>query len=305
MKFYSLALVFCLVMTINLFSQTVIPLYNGPIPNSKIDKSVKELSETKNKILLISHVTQPTLSVFLPKKEKANGTAVIICPGGGYWVVAADHEGYEVAKKLNEMGVAAFVLKYRLPDSKIMDKPEIGPLQDAQRAIQLVREKAKEYNINPDRLGIVGFSAGGHLASTAGTHFEKAYIENKNNINLRPDFMVLAYPVISTDTSIAHKGSHEKLLGKNVSAEKLKEYSNELHVNAKTPPTFLIHATDDEGVKPANSIVFYEALIKNKIPTELHIYQGGGHGFGLHNPTTKDEWIERLRNWMDGNGWLK
>jgi len=287
------------------FSQTVVPLYQGEIPNSKVDKSIKETSETKNNILIINNVTEPSLSVYLPTKEKANGSAVIICPGGGYWVLAASHEGTDVAKKLNEIGVAAFVLKYRLPDEKIMKIPEIGPLQDAQKAIQMVREKAKEYNINTNRIGIMGFSAGGHLASTAGTHFQKSYIDNTKNINLRPDFMILIYPVISSDTNIAHKGSHEKLLGKNASVAKYKEYSNELHVNDKTPPTFLVHASDDEGVKSANSIVFYEALRKFKIPVEMHIYQGGGHGFGMNNPTTKDQWMERLKNWMDSNGWLK
>ncbi len=292
-------------MSIFSFSQTIIPLYLGEIPNSKVDNSVKEKSEIKNNIILISNVKEPTLSVYLPAVGKSNGSAVIICPGGGYWALAAGHEGVDVAKKFNEIGVAAFVLKYRLPNEKIMVTPEIGPLQDAQRAIQIVREKAKEWNINSNRIGIMGFSAGGHLASTAGTHFEKSYIDNKSNINLRPDFMILIYPVISSELDIIHNGSHEKLLGKGASIEKYKEYSNELHVNDKTPPTFLVHASDDEGVKPANSIVFYEALSKFKIAAEMHIYQAGGHGFGMNNTTTKDRWMERLKNWMNSNGWLK
>jgi acetyl esterase/lipase len=285
-------------------AQQILPLYTT-IPNSKTDPSVKEKSETtKEGILLISEVVEPTLTVFLPAKGKANGTAVVICPGGGYWIVAAGHEGYDVAKEFAAVGIAAFVLKYRLPDSRIQLNPEIAPLQDAQRAIQLVRERAKEWNINPQRVGIMGFSAGGHLASTVGTKFNQPVIETKADINLRPDFMILIYPVISSDTLIAHKGSFEKLLGKNSSNEKLLLYSNEKQVTAQTPPTFLVHASDDDGVSALNSTVFYQALLKNKVPAELHVYQNGGHGFGMKNPTTKDAWMDRLKNWMKANKWL-
>jgi acetyl esterase/lipase len=285
-------------------AQQILPLYTT-IPNSKTDPSVKEKSETtKEGILLISEVVEPTLTVFLPAKGKGNGTAVVICPGGGYWIVAAGHEGYDVAKEFAAVGVAAFVLKYRLPDSRIQINPEIAPLQDAQRAIQLVRERAKEWNINPSRVGIMGFSAGGHLASTVGTKFNQPVIETKAEINLRPDFMILIYPVISSDTLIAHKGSFEKLLGKNSSNEKLSLYSNEKQVTAQTPPTFLVHASDDDGVSALNSTVFYEALLKSKVPAELHVYQNGGHGFGMKNPTTKDAWMDRLMNWMRANKWL-
>ena len=151
----------------------------------------------------------------------------------------------------------------------------------------------------------MGFSAGGHLASTAGTHFEHALVDNPDNISVRPDFMILIYPVISADIAIAHSGSFKNLLGANASAEQLNLYSNEKQVTSKTPPTFLVHASDDGGVSPNNSIVFYQALLKNKIPAELHIYQSGGHGFGMHNATTKDEWMDRCKNWLDKNGWLK
>ncbi|MBC8111392.1 MAG: alpha/beta hydrolase [Verrucomicrobia bacterium] len=286
-------------------AQTVLPLYPvGKIPDAKTNAEVKEKAEiNKEKILLISQVTEPTLTVFLPKKEKSNGTAVVICPGGGYWVLASGHEGTDVARKLNEMGVTAFVLKYRLPDDRISSKPHLAPLQDAQRALQLVRENAKIYNINPNRIGILGFSAGGHLASTAGTKFKRRFIENPNNTSLRPDFMVLIYPVITSDTSIAHAGSHERLLGKDKS--KWEEFSNEKQVTSETPPAFLVHASDDDGVKPENSIVFYLALRKNKVPVALHIYQKGGHGFGMNNPTTQDQWTDRLQNWFADNSWLK
>ena len=286
------------------FSQTVLPLYDK-IPNAKPNPAVQEKTEiNRDKVLVISQVTVPTLTVFLPEKSKATGTAVVICPGGGYWVLAADHEGYQVARKFNEMGVAAFVLKYRLPDERISPVPEIAPLQDAQRAIQLIREKATAFSVNPNHIGIMGFSAGGHLASTAGTHFLKTTIDNPKNTSLRPDFMMLIYPVISTDSSISHAGSHEKLLGKNASPEKMLEYSNEKQVTPQTPPAFLVHASDDEGVPPENSIVFYQALHKNHVKAELHLYQKGGHGFGLNNKTTEDAWMDRLRNWMKANGWL-
>jgi len=288
------------------FSQTIIPLYKDSIPNSKPSPNEESSTyEGENKILIVHNVSRPSLTVFLPPKEKASGTAIIICPGGGYSILAASHEGYDVAKKLNEIGVAAFVLKYRIPDDKTMLNKEIGPLQDAQRAIQIVREEAVEWNINPSRIGILGFSAGGHLASTAGTHFNKAVIENKNNTSLRPDFMVLVYPVISFTDSVGHVGSRDNLLGKNPSEEKIRAYSGELQVVANTPPAFLVHAGNDDVVKVQNSIRFYEAEQKNNIPAEMHIYPKGGHGFGMNNPTTKDLWVERLKNWLDLNGWLK
>ena len=284
-------------------SPAAIHLYDGKIPNSKV-YSVEEKWEESGGILRVSEISKPTLTPYLLSKDKANGTAVIIFPGGGYRINAIGHEGFDIAKKLNEWGVTAFVLKYRIPNDAAMENKEIGPLQDAQRAIQLVRERAAEWNINPDRIGIMGFSAGGHLASTAGTHFEKAVIENPKKINLRPDFMILGYPVISFDSEIMHGGSRENLLGKNPVQEKIYEYSNERQVTAKTPPTFLVHASDDQAVQPENSIRFYQALVKNKVPAELHIYQAGGHGFGLHNKTTTDNWMERLQSWLKANGWL-
>jgi acetyl esterase/lipase len=284
-------------------AQTVIPLYPGKIPNSKPDKNLVEKSEiNKDGLLIISNVTVPTLTVYL--SAKSNGTAIIIYPGGGYSVLAAGHEGSDVAKAFNKIGITAFVVKYRLPDDRIMITPEIGPLQDAQRAVQLVRERSEEFKINPDKIGIIGFSAGGHLASSVGTKFLTSAIDNPAKINLRPDFMILLYPVISTDTTISHKGSFANLLGEKPSAEELLEYSSEKNVTDQTPPTFLVHASDDSGVNPKNSIVFCEALLNHHVNCELHIYQGGGHGFGLKNATTKDLWMDRLGNWLRMNGWL-
>ncbi len=287
-----------------MYSQTVLPLYPDSIPNSKpvVDE---EQSEFANGITTISNVSTPTLTVFLPAKEKANGTAVIICPGGGYWVVTLDMEGTDVAKKFTEMGVAAIVLKYRIPNSKWMINKEIGPLQDAQQAIKTVRDNAAAWNINADRIGIMGFSAGGHLASTAATHFNKPYISNTGNTSLRPDFLMLIYPVINLMPAIGHMGSSEQLLGKGASKEKLEAYSNELQVTAETPPTFLVHASDDDAVSPMNSIVFYDSLISKKVPAELHIYQSGGHGFGMHIKNNPELWMDRCKSWMQLNGWVK
>lgn len=286
-------------------AQQVLPLYgDGTIPNSKPGKD-EEKSEAGKEPghTNISLVSRPTLTIFLPQKDKANGTAIIVCPGGGYDHLAIEHEGFEVAKRLAEMGVSAFVLKYRLPSDETMINKEIGPLQDAQRAIQLVRQHSSDWGVDPGRIGILGFSAGGHLASTAGTHFTKAVIDNTANISLRPDFMVLLYPVISFNDSIGHSGCRNNLLGHNAPADKVIEYSNELQVTPQTPPTFLVQTEDDKTVQVRNSLVFYEALRRNGVPAELHVYPKGGHGFGMHNPTTKDEWIDRLKNWLDANGW--
>jgi acetyl esterase/lipase len=285
-------------------AQTVLPLYNDSIPNSRPAPD-EEKSEMQNGILIISKISRPTITLFLSPKEKANGTAVIICPGGGYWVEAAGHEGADVAKKFNEMGVTAILLKYRIPDEHTMVNREIGPLQDAQQAIKTVREHAQEWHINPSRIGIMGFSAGGHLASTAGTHFNKAVIPNPNHTSLRPDFMLLIYPVISFQDSIGHTGSRDQILGKDPSQEKKDYYSNELQVTDQTPPTFLVHASDDTGVNPDNSILFYQALVRHKVPAELHLYQNSGHGFGMNLHNTKEQWMERCENWLGSNGWLK
>ena len=285
-------------------SQTTIPLYKNAIPNS-IPSINDEHTEILNGITRITKVSVPTLSIFLPAKEKANGTAVIICPGGSYVMVAAGHEGTDVAKKFNEIGVAAFVLKYRIPNEATMVDPSIGPLQDAQEAIKMVREGAKEFNIDPDKIGIMGFSAGGHLAATAGTHFNKSVIQNSNNTSLRPNFMMLIYPVISFADSIGHQNSREQLIGKHPTAQQVIEYSNELQVTGNTPPTFLVHASDDDGVKVENSLVFYSALIHNKVPAEMHIYQNGGHGFGMKLINAKELWMDRCKNWMENNGLLK
>lgn len=302
MKQLLLTLYLLIGMSHSQYAQKVIPLYNGKVPNSKeiadLTDSIMVYDTGAKKITVITRVATPDLTVFLPDKNKANGIAIIICPGGGYSGVAIDHEGYAIAKKLNESGIAAFVLKYRLPITKFVENKEIVPLQDAQRAIELVRENAKEWGINPNKIGIQGSSAGGHLAAATGTHYTKSYIDNPLKTNLRPDFMILTYPVISMTDGLTHMGSRNNLLGKNASNEEIKEFSNELHVTSETPPTFITHAIDDNDVIVQNSLVFIAALQKNKVPVESFFYANGGHGFGMDNPTSDVQWIAPCIDWI-------
>jgi len=283
------------------FAQTSMPLYPGSIPNSKPAPSMYK--EGLNEWHCITKVSIPTLTPFL-LKDGSMHTAVLVVPGGGYSGVATGHEGDSIARAFNKIGVNAFVLKYRLPSDTTMVNKTIGPLQDAQSALLTIRKNAKQWNINPAKVGVIGFSAGGHLASTLGTHFDKPAINNSDNISLRPDFMALIYPVI-TFGKFAHLGSLENLIGKNPSQQLVDLYSNEKQVTAATPPTFLVHAEDDNVVPVENTLMFYDALLQNKVKSEMHIYAGGGHGFGLYNSTTHDFWFDRLKEWMDTNGWLK
>ena len=250
---------------------------------------------------------KPSLTIYLPPDEKATGAAVVICPGGGYGHLAMDHEGHQIAQWLNSFGVAGFILKYRHRNSGA-GYGHPAPLQDVQRALRMVRSRAKEWNIDPERIGILGFSAGGHLASSAGTHFQKRYSEAKDaidEVSCRPDFMILIYPVISFTEWCAHSGSRRNLLGKNPERELVENLSNERQVTAKTPPTFLVHGNDDKGVPPENSIFFYLALRKATIPAEMHIYENGRHGFGLgKNFGPVSTWSTRCQDWMGNRGLL-
>jgi acetyl esterase/lipase len=287
-------------MTLIAQQPEILPLYPaGQIPNAKAAPEVVEKSEIRDNILIISQITEPTLTVY--PAAKPNGTAVVICPGGGYWVVAAGHEGKDVALRLNAMGITAFVLKYRIPNDQTMWDKTIGPLQDVQQAFRMVRKEASRWGIDPKKVGVLGFSAGGHLASTAATHFKREVGPLADGSNLRPDFQVLIYPVI-TFGSFAHRGSAEALLGKNASQALLDLYSNEKQVTAQTPPAFLLHASDDEAVPVQNVLAYYEACLAHQVPAELHIYEKGGHGFGMKNPTTTDAWMDRLENWLRSRG---
>jgi acetyl esterase/lipase len=278
-------------------AQEIIPLYPGEVPNSK----VSDVQESGAASGVLKGITKPTLEYFKPEADKASGAAVIIIPGGGYGVVVYQGEGVGTAKAMAEKGVAAFVLKYRLPSDVIMPDKKIGPLQDAQQAIKLVRDNADKWGIDKTKIGIMGFSAGGHLASTEATHFEKAYIENSNNTSLRPDFQILVYPVISMQDSLAHGGSRDNLLGKNPSTDDKRLFSNELQITTNTPPTYLTHAADDKVVDVDNSIIYFETLRHLKVPVEMHIYPKGDHGFIFRHPG----WMEPLFAWMQLNNWVK
>jgi len=279
-------------------AQIVIPLYSQEIPNSKKVVNEEYSRIEPGNILIVYKVSRPSLTIFLAPKEKATGAAVIICPGGGYSNLAMGYEGTEVAQRFNESGISAFVLKYRIPNDETMISKEIGPLQDAQRALLIVRSRAAEWGIDPKRIGIMGFSAGGHLAATAGTHFQKNYIDNPDHISLRPDFMLLIYPVISFKAPIAHMGSANNLIGPNPSQEQIKEFSNEMQVTDLTPPAFLVHAKDDNVVPYANSLVFAEALKNHHIPVKVFLYEQGGHGFGMTNHTSQQRWMDLCIEWV-------
>ncbi|HJY21848.1 MAG TPA: alpha/beta hydrolase, partial [Hanamia sp.] len=263
--------------------ETTFPLWpSGKVPNyQKTDEIEKrDTSET----IHISKVQFPDITVYMPAKRNATGQAVIICPGGGYVNLSYDWEGTDVAKLLNSKGITAIVLKYRLPNSKSNIIPNLSPLMDAKRAIRMTRFYATKWNIKKDKVGIMGFSAGGHLASTLGTHFDNGDPKATDSIeqmSSRPDFMILIYPVISMSKNIMHVGSRNSLIGNHPTDELAKLYSNELQVTKETPPTFLVHATDDKSVPVENSLLFYQALKDNNVPAEMHIYPKGGHGFGL------------------------
>jgi len=289
----------------NGFSQTLtIKLWPDGIPGSKTDASyIEKITTTDGRITRCEKVVTPDLTVFLPAPEKANGAAVLICPGGGYGALAFDHEGNAIAKWLNDNGIAGIILKYRLPSDQIMIDKAIGPLQDAQEAMRVIRRNAVSWKINPNKVGVIGFSAGGHLASTLSTHFAEKVYDVKDNTSARPDFSLLIYPVISFDTTITHMGSRNNLIGLKPGEEQVKRFSNELQITAETPPAFLVHSSDDNAVPVMNSIGYYKGLQKNKIPVELHIFQKGGHGYGLSpNGGTESSWPGLCIKWLKAMG---
>ncbi|GIQ60874.1 beta-xylanase [Flavobacterium collinsii] len=282
----------------------IIPLWNAIPGELKTSNYIENESVKDGKVQSTSLVTIPTLSIFLPKEPKPNQTAVLIFPGGGYQHLAIDKEGTKVANWLNSLGIAAFVIKYRLPSDQIMKDKNIGPLQDAQEAMRYVRQNAAKYSIDSNKIGIMGFSAGGHLASTLATHYDDVTYETSSKISARPDFTLLIYPVISMQNGITHKGSQVSLLGNHSSQELLDFYSNEKRVNSKTPAAFLIHATDDTVVLPENSINYFLALKKNDVPAELHLYEKGGHGFGLGVNNTSKFWTRDCEEWLKVHGYI-
>lgn len=273
-------------------------------PNGAPDSNGMTLPEETYEGKRVRNVSEAEMYVYLPKIGINTGAAVVICPGGGYMIEAMDHEGYDLAEWLTTQGVAGIVLKYRLPYGH-----DQIPLEDAQRALRIVRQKAAEWGINPAKVGIAGSSAGGHLASTAGTRFDLGKPESTDPLekySCRPDFMLLLYPVITFNEEFGHMGSRTNLIGSGNKWELVEKYSNELHVTPQTPPTFLILADDDGGVPPRNSIEFYMALKKNKIPAEMHIFRDGGHGFGMTKKNLPvDQWPNLFAQWMKAQGITK
>jgi len=251
---------------------------------------------------------KPTLTIYLPPAEKATGAAIVICPGGGYGALATDHEGLQIGQWLNSFGVAGFMVKYRHRNTGA-GYGHPAPLQDAQRAVRIVRSRGKEWGVDPNRIGILGFSAGGHLASSAITHFNESFYEAKDKIDRvspRPDFAVLVYPVISLTESFTHVGSRKNLLGANPDPALVEKMSSEKQVTPQTPPTFLIATWEDKGVPAENSIYFYLALRQAKVPAEMHIFLKGPHGFGLGQKIEgTSAWPGLCEKWMERAGFLK
>jgi acetyl esterase/lipase len=282
---------------IKLWPEGKVPNY---IPNDIEEKSVTDASG----ILRISGVTIPSMTAYIAPKDKSTGAAVLICPGGGYGILAASHEGSDFAKWFNERGISAFVLKYRLPNQKGMTKQHEVPLMDAMQAMKLIRQSASKWNIDLGKIGVMGFSAGGHLAATLSTHYNSG---EKASLDAKPNFSILLYPVISFMPTISHGGSRDNLLGPDKSPELIWYYSNELQVNPQTPPAFLVHAMDDTGVPVENSIEYFLALKNLKIPAEIHVYPQGGHGYGMRTAGKGSlaSWPAAMEGWLKAMGYMK
>lgn len=286
------------------YAQETVLLYPDGAPGLKSAGAV-EKALTTDGITRISNVTQPAITIYRPK-NKTTDAAVVICPGGGYSILAYDHEGTELAEWFNARGMTAVVLKYRLPERENFENVSIRPLQDAQAAIRYVRKNTEKYGLAKDKIGIMGFSAGGHLAATASTLFDTQVGEITDpSVSVRPDFSLLIYPVISFDKEITHSGSKEKLIGSNPSQEDEIRFSPEKQVKADTPPAFLVSTTDD-WVVPENTISYFLACKKNKVPVEMHIYEKGGHGYALKDRKLGlvQSWPDRMEAWLRSRGLL-
>jgi len=282
-------------------------LWPGSVPDAIEDPEYKmDTIYGKDSTPRLIKVTDPTLEVYLAPEEKSTGMAVIVCPGGGYHFLAVSHEGHDVAAWLNDNGITGIILNYRLPDDAVMKDKNIGPLQDTQEAIRIVRRNSKAWKIDPGLIGILGFSAGGHLASTVSTQYDNIVYLPSDETSARPDFSILIYPVISLDTVIGHAGSRNNLLGNDPSPEMIRKFSNDKQVREVTPPAFLVHSVDDGSVDPENSIRYLNALRKYNIPCELHLYEGGGHGYGLGRKAgTESAWPDACIRWLRVSGFLK
>ena len=274
------------------------PLYKT-IPDN-IPSKDQEAESSNAGILIIEKVSIPSYQYFRVANDNQKRPCVIICPGGGYAILAAGHEGSDVAKYFNSIGVNALVLKYRIPNADNQIDKTIAPLQDAQQAILLARTNAGSWGIDENKIGIMGFSAGGHLAASLATHYNDVKIENPTKVSLRPDFQILIYPVISFGPE-GHEGSRINLIGNASDAKTVKAidyFSNEKQITKDTPPAFLVHSKDDDAVPVANAIHYYDNLIANKVPAELYLYEKGGHGYGMKNSTSEIIWTSVMKTWM-------
>jgi len=276
----------------------VVDLYDGAIPGEIKRPNQETHSDPQSQDLFIGNINQPTISIYPADPEKANGTAVIIFPGGGYRAVYIAKEGYQVAERLNALGITAFVVKYRTPSDNTMTNRMYGPLQDAQQAVHFVRSNSDQWNLDPNKIGVMGFSAGGHLASTAATHFDYPVQEAHKNANLKPDFQVLIYPVISMQDGITHNGSRHNLIGQDPDAENIQQFSNETRVTASTPMAFMVHASDDQAVPVDNALLYSQSLAKHNVSVELIVLPYGGHGFGMWHSF---DWFDSLTIWFKQN----
>ena len=274
------------------------PLYGDqPIPNAKAGPNEEFRADNG----FVQKVSRPQILVYLPARTRANGTSIVIFPGGSYAGLTFEFEGIQQAQFFVDHGITAFVVKYRIPSDRTMVNKSLGPLEDAQQAIRFVRLHSKEWSLDPARVGAIGFSAGGHVASTLATHFDKAYIADPEHISLRPDFLIVVYPVISMDAKIAHMDSRKALLGPHPSREQVRFFSNELQVSRRTPPTLILDAADDRLVDPENSVVFFDALRRAGVPVEARFFDKGQHGFFL---MPRDRWQEPILQWLRYEGWL-
>lgn len=271
------------------------PLYKS-IPNQIVVPN-EEREDPFEGIIIVSKVTEPAYQYFRVKEDNIKRPCVIIYPGGAYFILASGHEGVEVAKFFNSIGVNAMVVKYRIPNDNAQVDKSIAPLQDAQQAMLLARSNAATWGIDANKIGILGFSAGGHLAASLSSHYADVKIDNPLNISLRPNFQILIYPVI-TMKDFGHIGSKENLIGKNPTDAQVQYYSNELNVNDQTPPAFIVHAKNDDAVPVQNAYEYDKALKANKVASTLFLFEKGGHGFGMKNPTSTIQWTTPLTQWL-------
>ena len=292
---YCIIYTFSILMITNTMNAQYKPLYKS-IPNQIVVPN-EEREDPFEGIIIVSKVTEPAYQYFRVKEDNIKRPCVIIYPGGAYFILASGHEGVEAAKFFNSIGVNAMVVKYRIPNDNAQVDKSIAPLQDAQQAMLLARSNAATWGIDANKIGILGFSAGGHLAASLSSHYADVKIDNPLNISLRPNFQILIYPVI-TMKDFGHTGSKENLIGKNPTDAQVQYYSNELNVNDQTPPAFIVHAKNDDAVPVQNAYEYDKALKANKVASTLFLFEKGGHGFGMKNPTSTIQWTTPLTQWL-------